>query len=110
MQLKCNYKCQASALSDPVSRSCLFTLFIAVSLICGAYFIGNAAKDHKERIMRWGVINSMWKANSNACKNQCRPPGTEALPQGIVAKTSNLEMRPLWSSTMKLVCEAIFGF
>ncbi|KAH9684765.1 pentatricopeptide repeat-containing protein [Citrus sinensis] len=29
-------------------------------------------------------------------------PGTEALPEGIVSKTSNLEMRPLWSSPSKL--------
>ncbi|XP_044460681.1 uncharacterized protein LOC123192264 isoform X1 [Mangifera indica] len=91
----------ASALSNPASRSCLFTLFVAVSLICGAFFVGNIAKDHKEKIMRWGLINNMQKASSNACKNQCRPHGTEALPQGIVAKMSNLEMQPLWSSTMK---------
>ncbi|XP_057465763.1 uncharacterized protein LOC130755393 [Actinidia eriantha] len=28
--------------------------------------------------------------------NQSRPVGSEALPQGIIAKASNLEMRPLW--------------
>ncbi|GAB4855849.1 hypothetical protein Ancab_024488 [Ancistrocladus abbreviatus] len=35
------------------------------------------------------------------CKNQCRPHGSEALPQGIVAKASNLEMRPLWGYPKK---------
>lgn len=29
-------------------------------------------------------------------QEKCRPPGSEALPKGIVSKTSNLEMRPLW--------------
>ncbi|CAK7340128.1 unnamed protein product [Dovyalis caffra] len=29
-------------------------------------------------------------------ENQCRPPGSEALPEGIVSKTSNFQMRPLW--------------
>ncbi|CAL5378082.1 unnamed protein product [Camellia sinensis] len=33
---------------------------------------------------------------SNKCKNQCRPVGSEALPEGIIARNSNLEMRPLW--------------
>ncbi|OIV95721.1 hypothetical protein TanjilG_01515 [Lupinus angustifolius] len=34
-------------------------------------------------------------------KRQCWPTGSEALPEGIVAKTSNLEMRPLWDSGIK---------
>ncbi|KAJ4717573.1 Lysine ketoglutarate reductase trans-splicing-like protein, putative (DUF707) [Melia azedarach] len=94
----------ASILSDPPSRSCLCSLFIAASLICSVYFIGSAsvAKENKERLVRWGVVNSMQNAVSNTCKNQCRLPGTEALPQGIISKTSNLEMRPLWMSSSKL--------
>ncbi|KAH9750532.1 pentatricopeptide repeat-containing protein [Citrus sinensis] len=62
--------CLISVLSDPPSRSCLCSLFIAAALICS--------------------------------NQQCRLPGTEALPEGIVSKTSNLEMRPLWSSPSKL--------
>ncbi|KAH9684746.1 pentatricopeptide repeat-containing protein [Citrus sinensis] len=74
-----------SVLSDPPSRSCLCSLFIAAALICSVYFIGSSfvAKENKEN-------------------QQCRLPGTEALPEGIVSKTSNLEMRPLWSSPSKL--------
>ncbi|KAJ0640340.1 hypothetical protein HanOQP8_Chr16g0610301 [Helianthus annuus] len=34
-------------------------------------------------------------------KNQCSPDGSEALPKGIVAKTSDLEMRPLWGPRKK---------
>lgn len=34
--------CQAYAPSDSKNRSCLCSLLIVASLICGAYFIGNA--------------------------------------------------------------------
>ncbi|GKA34697.1 solute-binding protein family protein 3 [Tanacetum coccineum] len=34
-------------------------------------------------------------------KNQCSPDGSEALPKGIVVKTSDLEMRPLWGPREK---------
>ena len=29
-------------------------------------------------------------------KNQCRPPESEQLPEGIITNTSNLQMLPLW--------------
>ncbi|XP_021891670.1 uncharacterized protein LOC110809982 isoform X2 [Carica papaya] len=94
---------RASVLSDPKSKSCLFSLVVAASLICGAYFIGSAyvEKEFKEKLLRWDVIDAMQKSKSNTCKNQCRPPGSEPLPQGIVAKTSNFEMRPLWGYNME---------
>ncbi|KAI4296154.1 hypothetical protein L6164_036136 [Bauhinia variegata] len=90
----------AFMLSDPKHRLCLWTVFVAVSLLCGAYLVGNAfiAKEYKERLSRWGLIYTKQSVTDNACKNKCRPSGTEALPQGIVVRTSNLEMRPLWDS------------
>uniref|UniRef100_A0A5B7AVP1 Uncharacterized protein n=1 Tax=Davidia involucrata TaxID=16924 RepID=A0A5B7AVP1_DAVIN len=109
-----------SLLSDPKSRSCFCSFFFTALLICGAYFIGSAflAKDYREILPRWDMndnrqntqsddcqISPRQKMNdtrhntqSSKCKNQCRPFGSEALPEGIVAKTSNLEMRPLWGS------------
>lgn len=41
---------QISVLSDPPSRSCLCSLFIAAALICSVYFIGSSfvAKENKE--------------------------------------------------------------
>lgn len=41
---------QVYALSDPKSRSCLWSLFVVAALICGAYFIGSAfvAKDYED--------------------------------------------------------------
>ncbi|EYU35025.1 hypothetical protein MIMGU_mgv1a021997mg [Erythranthe guttata] len=55
-----------SLLTESKSRTCIFTLFITMSLICGAYFL-----------------------------EKCRPIGSEALPKGIVSATSNLKMHPL---------------
>ncbi|PQM42251.1 hypothetical protein Pyn_28433 [Prunus yedoensis var. nudiflora] len=93
---------QASALSDPKNRSFYCSLFIVASLICCAYFIGGAsiAKEYKERLTRWKVIYSRQNAKFDTCKNRCQPLGSEALPEGIVAKTSDLESRPLWGSSV----------
>ncbi|XP_042979636.1 uncharacterized protein LOC122309920 isoform X3 [Carya illinoinensis] len=90
----------ASVLSDLKNRSCLCSFLITASLICGAYFVGNAlvAKEYKDRLTRWGVIPAI-QNKSKTCKNHCGPSGSDALPEGIVVKTSNLEMRPLWGST-----------
>ncbi|KAF6170037.1 hypothetical protein GIB67_042842 [Kingdonia uniflora] len=71
-------------LADPKSRrSCLCSLFPTVSLLCLLFFIGSTfvVTDYKE--------------------DQCKPNGSEALPKGIVSRTSNLEMRPLWGSPKK---------
>ncbi|XP_028090348.1 uncharacterized protein LOC114290614 isoform X1 [Camellia sinensis] len=112
-----------SLLSDPKSKSCLFTLFITASLFCGAYLIGSAllAKNYRGILPTWKMNNARQNrqsfecnkqlaqislgeemnhtrqdTQSNKCKNQCRPVGSEALPEGIIARNSNLEMRPLW--------------
>ncbi|KAK8561126.1 hypothetical protein V6N12_048201 [Hibiscus sabdariffa] len=72
----------AYVVSEPKNnRPWLCSLFIVASLICGAYFIRSAfiTKEYKDI--------------------QCRPPGSEALPQGIVVKTSNLKMQPLWQDS-----------
>lgn len=38
----------------------------------------------------------LWRFSFYYSQKKCRPLGSEALPEGIVSKTSNLEMRPLW--------------
>ncbi|KAL9314997.1 hypothetical protein ACSQ67_015998 [Phaseolus vulgaris] len=49
---------------------------------------------------------SSWKMNdeqtarADKCKNQCRPKGSEALPEGIVSTTSSFDLRPLWDPPM----------
>ncbi|GMN33219.1 hypothetical protein TIFTF001_004037 [Ficus carica] len=95
----------ATAFSDPKSRSCLCSLFVVASLICGAYFIGSAfiEKEYKERLARWKFVYGLQntKSDNNMCQNRCYPLETAALPKGIIAETSNLEMQPLWGATQK---------
>ncbi|KAI5554991.1 hypothetical protein BDE02_19G050800 [Populus trichocarpa] len=70
------------------AASFLFLIFFAVYA-----FI---APDYKERLSRWGIADTFQNFKFSNCKNQCRPPGSEFLPEGIVSKTSNFQMRPLW--------------
>ncbi|XP_041012359.1 uncharacterized protein LOC121255879 isoform X2 [Juglans microcarpa x Juglans regia] len=79
---------------------------LSLSLILSAHALGFSGKQNTKkemkpfnsRLTRWGVIPAM-QNKSKACKNRCGPSGSDALPEGIVVKTSNLEMRPLWGST-----------
>ncbi|KAK8714504.1 hypothetical protein V6N13_149694 [Hibiscus sabdariffa] len=92
----------AYVVSEPKNnRPWLCSLFIVASLICGAYFIRSAfiTKEYKDRLSSWEVINMLQNSKSDTCQIQCRPPGSEALPQGIVVKTSNLKMQPLWQDS-----------
>ncbi|KAK4803373.1 hypothetical protein SAY86_001576 [Trapa natans] len=94
--------CSGSPFSDSnIRRSYLCNLFPAVCLLCLALFTGTAflASDYKEnyvqKFTQWGIAQK-WRLGK--CENHCRPQGSETLPRAIVASTSNLEMRPLWSS------------
>ncbi|GAB4849163.1 hypothetical protein Ancab_003973 [Ancistrocladus abbreviatus] len=98
--------CSASgySLSDSRGRSHLCTLFLAASLIFFAYYAGSMLmeNDYKERISKWQMqmIAAVRNSKSDSCKNQCRPLGSESLPEGIVVRHSDLEMRPLWNSSL----------
>ncbi|KAG5625749.1 hypothetical protein H5410_010967 [Solanum commersonii] len=105
---------------DPKSRSCICSLFLTLALICAVYFTGNALMAKDFRAFSGFTMNSTKQngqcgkckvpppreekqeshltenVQNNKCQKKCRPLGSEALPEGIVSKTSNLEMRPLW--------------
>ncbi|XP_015875659.1 uncharacterized protein LOC107412399 isoform X2 [Ziziphus jujuba] len=86
-------------LADSKSRrSCFCTILPAALLLCLVFFIGNAfiAPDYKQKLSVWGLTGSLQNFKSNKCENRCRPYGSEALPEGIMSQTSNLELRPLW--------------
>ncbi|XP_058761567.1 uncharacterized protein LOC131634957 [Vicia villosa] len=86
---------------DPKKRFFPWTILVPLSLICAAYFFGNALSqnEYKQRLARWGLIYSTPITKSNACKTQCHHlSGTHSLPQGILATTSDLETRSLWAS------------
>ncbi|XP_042493415.1 uncharacterized protein LOC122073006 isoform X2 [Macadamia integrifolia] len=91
--------------ADPKSRSCLLcSLLLGAALICVAFFTGGAfiTTAYKESFARWVMVDNMQKnTKSNACKYQCKPFGSEVLPMGIISKLSNLEIQPLWGSSMK---------
>ncbi|KAL6513207.1 hypothetical protein OROGR_020693 [Orobanche gracilis] len=121
-----SYNC-VRPLSDPKTRSCLCSLLITVSLICGVYFVGNAClrkelfrvvfvvlencyhpdldrkQNNSKTLIDASVSSSDIEVNDSTrntrlerCNRKCRPVGSEALPEGIVSTSSNLEMRPLW--------------
>ncbi|KAG6738572.1 hypothetical protein POTOM_058192 [Populus tomentosa] len=85
--------------SDSKSRrSHWCSVFPAASFLFLIFFALYAfiAPDYKERLSRWGIADTFQNFKFSSCKNQCRPPGSESLPEGIVSKTSNFQMRPLW--------------
>ncbi|KAJ7973621.1 Lysine ketoglutarate reductase trans-splicing-like protein, putative (DUF707) [Quillaja saponaria] len=89
----------AFILADSKScRSCLCSIFPAASLLCVVLFVGTAylAPDYKGKLLKWQIADSFENPKLEECKNQCRPSGSESLPEGIVSKTSNLKMQPLW--------------
>ncbi|KAG4203260.1 hypothetical protein ERO13_A05G390900v2 [Gossypium hirsutum] len=81
--------------------SCLCSLIPATALLCIIYFLGSSyvAPANKEKMSMWGVTDFL--QSSNKCKSQCKPLGSEPLPEGIITNTSNLQMRPLWGFPKK---------
>ncbi|GAB2230937.1 hypothetical protein Drorol1_Dr00015235, partial [Drosera rotundifolia] len=105
-----------SSLSESKNRSHVCNVVLAASLILGLYFIGGVLveNDYKERVYKWHLqfIDTLSYRKSDAhvavlpaspdpCKALCRPVGSESLPEGIITKTSDLEMRPLWNSSVQ---------
>ncbi|VFQ60587.1 unnamed protein product [Cuscuta campestris] len=83
---------------DQKRRWCACMLIPVTSLFCLLLLLGTSfIQIRKEKLLRWKRDD----LDQTKCQNRCRPPGSESLPQGIVAKTSNLERRPLWGSPKK---------
>ncbi|CDY39713.1 hypothetical protein BRARA_D00749 [Brassica rapa] len=81
--------------------SSLRRLFTFVFLLAVVFLIGNAfiTVDYKQgNISAWSSIIRLNLGKLKMCKTQLRPLGSETLPRGIVASTSDLEMRPLWGA------------
>ncbi|KAJ6297037.1 hypothetical protein OIU78_022711 [Salix suchowensis] len=85
--------------SDSKSRRSYWcSVFPAASFLFLIIFAVYAfiAPDYKEKLSRWEIADTFQNFKFSDCKNRCRPPGSESLPEGIVSKTSNFQMRPLW--------------
>ncbi|GAB2277192.1 hypothetical protein Dimus_011900 [Dionaea muscipula] len=88
--------------SDIKTRTtCLCRALQAACILSLIYFIGIGVLGFKENTMRLVADANLIKSRAQRCEDQCRPPGSEALPNGIAAMTSNLEMRPLWGYPKK---------
>ncbi|TKY65360.1 hypothetical protein E2542_SST08218 [Spatholobus suberectus] len=77
-------------------RSCLCGMVPTVSLLCVVLLFTSSffVQCYNEKLLRWRM--NIQKLGKDNCKNQCRPGGSHALPEGIISDTSNLEMRHLW--------------
>ncbi|KAI3771190.1 hypothetical protein L6452_02349 [Arctium lappa] len=84
-------------------KSLLCRRLFGAILVSAAFFISSAiiVVDHKKRFPELQKSDAMQANPTNVCENQCSPDGSEALPKGIVVKTSDLEMRPLWGPRKK---------
>ncbi|XP_061357383.1 uncharacterized protein LOC133301721 [Gastrolobium bilobum] len=83
--------------ADPrCKKSCLCGILAVASLLCAILLFTSSffAERYNQKLSRWRV--NFQNLGIDKCKNQCRPTGSQALPEGIVSNTSNLEMRPLW--------------
>ncbi|XP_073117234.1 uncharacterized protein [Elaeis guineensis] len=105
-----------SLLIDTANKKrCFCNLISVVALLCIVFFVGSAfvTIDYKEKVSTWEAANSVQisqtnsksktklniqTAQSNLCKSQSKPAGSEPLPKGIISQTSNFEMQPLWGS------------
>lgn len=83
-------------------------IFQAASIVCLLYFIGAVVVSPRWRLKPPSVVMAESEIPSltdglsvNTCENRCRPHGSESLPEEIVKKVSNLEMRPLWGYPKK---------
>ncbi|XP_072965337.1 uncharacterized protein [Typha angustifolia] len=87
--------------TDPSDRKlCVCNLLPAAIVICIILFGGSAFVlfADNEKIPAWLVANfgeMNQTAQSHICESQCKPVGSELLPEGIISLTSDLEMEPL---------------
>ncbi|XP_058744455.1 uncharacterized protein LOC131617091 [Vicia villosa] len=77
--------------------SCFYAILPAALLLCIALFFTTSVftQTYKEKLSSFTINPNM--GSTSSCKKKCRPSGSEALPEGIVASTSSLEVRPLWA-------------
>ncbi|KAL2941506.1 Phospholipase D3 [Bienertia sinuspersici] len=86
-----------------VRRSWVCSVCQVASVVILIYVLGSVfiLPVYRQDTPKTKLAGSMDILLGNGCENQCRPRGSESLPRGIVAKNSNLEMRPLWGLPKK---------
>ncbi|KAI9077954.1 hypothetical protein K1719_040083 [Acacia pycnantha] len=89
---------QAFAAASKGKKSYLLcVIFPAAGLLCVVTFVTCSffAQGYKEKFIRWRTHGVVQNLESDKCKNQCRPRGSEALPRGIVSNTSDFKTQRL---------------
>ncbi|PWA70152.1 hypothetical protein CTI12_AA291820 [Artemisia annua] len=91
---------------DLTNRRFLASFIIITLSIYGLYYLGHPLiADNVDvpitQTSKVALKDTGTDTVSAKCKNECRPSGSEVWPEGIVAKTSDLDMRPLRDSTNK---------
>ncbi|XP_076891404.1 uncharacterized protein LOC143542778 [Bidens hawaiensis] len=91
-------------------KSVICSILFGAILVSSAFFIAGAivGVSHKQLqqlraivVQKFPELQQTEVTPTNECQNQCSLDGSEALPKGIVVKTSDLEMRPLWGPRKK---------
>ncbi|XP_020599402.1 uncharacterized protein LOC110038830 isoform X2 [Phalaenopsis equestris] len=84
-------------LTDPVQkRACLSHYFPMAIFLCVCFLVGSPyVVNYKKIRSEYGIGRLMLNRNSSFCEKHGKPSGSEALPQGIISKTSNLEMQTM---------------
>ncbi|WOL02485.1 hypothetical protein Cni_G11204 [Canna indica] len=95
-----------SLVTDSANRRAYICRFgLVAAFICMALLVGSPSlvTHYKQRISpAWAKSENLHSAESRPCKIQCKPSGSEPLPEGIIRRTSNLEMQPIWGLSKSL--------
>ncbi|KAK2402472.1 hypothetical protein QL285_051988 [Trifolium repens] len=80
------------------NKSCLYAIFPAALLACAVLFLTSSlySQSYKDKLSSFKMDVGHIMESNDKCKKQCRPSGSEALPEGIISSTSDFEMRALW--------------
>lgn len=91
-----NSKCSSCGVNDDHSKSCHVSIFRAAAVVFIIFSIGSVYVAASRKAMpRWGSVKSTGR-RGEACEREWVPTGSESLPEGIVRRTSDLEMQPLY--------------
>ncbi|KAL7113684.1 hypothetical protein ACP275_04G075600 [Erythranthe tilingii] len=84
-------------------RSFMWSCLPSAILLSAVFFIGSAflVTDYKERFLGGCNLYPIKATKPKTCEYECRANGTETLPRGIVSRTTDMEMRPLWGPPKK---------
>ncbi|KAK6163878.1 hypothetical protein DH2020_000742 [Rehmannia glutinosa] len=85
-------------------RSFMCSCLPSAILLSAVFFIGSSflVTDYKERFLGCNLYPiKATITKPKICEYECRPEGTETLPRGIVSRTTDLDMRPLWGPPKK---------